>query len=374
MDDNNIIQIKEPFDILDGRGGHTQAEFHQLWLDYRDFLKPFFKAARTKRERYLIKLCLINFIRRHGGRFIKRRDDDPSTFQELSLIEVLEKCSAALRETRKNATVVRPFTVVVDESAPAQPPRQHRQRPPRAPRQQQPLFMEQQVLEEGRAIPTDTEIIAEMNIAMLDLYEYDIFDGIDPQVIEDGNDAMEGELLVDTINDAIAELPVEMFDGMELQVMGEGHVLLLEDERVADRNNGVMWDLYELQVINDGNDPMMPLEGELLAGTINDAIAELRVEMFDGVELQVVEEGHVLPLENERVADRNNDMMLDLDEHEIFDGIELLQVIQEGNHAVPMDYEGIADMINNAMLDPLEFEFFEGMEEFFDDDLHGYDD
>ena len=304
MDDNNIIQIKGPFDILDGRGGHTQDEFHQLWLDYRDFLKPFFKAARTKRERYLIKQCLINFVRRHGGRFIKRRDDDPSTFQELSLIEVLEKCSAALRETRKNATVVRPFTVVVDESAPAQPPRQQRQRPPRAPRQQQQLFMEQQVLEEGRAIPTDTEIIAEMNIAMLDLYEYDIFDGIDPQVIEDGNDAMEGELLVDTINDAIAELPVEM---------------------------------------------------------------------FDGIELQVVEEGHVLPLENER-NDRNNDMMLDLYEHEIFHGIELLPVIQEGNHAVPMDDEGISDMINNAMLDPLEFEFLEGMEEFFDDDLHGYDD
>ena len=135
-DPRHTIHFKGPFDIESIRGGSNEHDpFHQLWLGYRDFLHPFYVEAETKLERYLCKQRLIEFVHRHGGRFIKRSEHNPHTFRELTYAEALEKCSRTISDLRVGPPLPRPFILVDVEPAFADPPR--RQHPPRQRRQEQ---------------------------------------------------------------------------------------------------------------------------------------------------------------------------------------------------------------------------------------------
>ena len=114
---DRIIYQKGQYDILFGQGAHAEHDaFHQVWLDFVYFLKPYYHEAQSNYEKKLFVQRVIDFVPRHGGAFIQRRTIDPVTFQELNEIKIYDKCGAVLRETRvtriRMERPLRPFTVV----------------------------------------------------------------------------------------------------------------------------------------------------------------------------------------------------------------------------------------------------------------------
>jgi hypothetical protein len=124
------ILAKGPFDIESIRGATIQNDlFHQFWLAYCYYLRPFYYAAGTKVERYLCKQRMIEFVHRHGGRFIKKIETNPVRYRELTRMEALAKCAHTITGNQRDIIVMYPFTVVAVEPAFANPP--PRQHPPR---------------------------------------------------------------------------------------------------------------------------------------------------------------------------------------------------------------------------------------------------
>ena len=87
------------FDIKMGRGGHaSNSEFHQCFLDKKDFLRVLYLEATSNREKRDIQQMLVDHVHGHGGRFIRRVN--AYYYEEIGIAEALRKAANALREDR----------------------------------------------------------------------------------------------------------------------------------------------------------------------------------------------------------------------------------------------------------------------------------
>lgn len=90
------------FDIIMGGGGHAlHRAFHQIFLHVSDILRVYYLQAASRRMKRAIQHLLIEFVRVHGGRFIRRVN--AAYFIEINDdAALLKKAARALRTNRTN--------------------------------------------------------------------------------------------------------------------------------------------------------------------------------------------------------------------------------------------------------------------------------
>lgn len=169
------ITEQGPYDILYGQGAQTKhGLFYQIFLDFIFFLHPFYLACTSNHEKSLHVQRVIDFVHRHGKRFLQRQVD-PVTYQvmytELNETMRYNKCRAALCERRvTERRMLRPYTVVDLEVVAHPAPPDQRQRCPVA---QEPWLKTDTTFADGMSIEgmvIDDDLFDEFD---------DIFDDVD---------------------------------------------------------------------------------------------------------------------------------------------------------------------------------------------------
>ena len=131
---DRLIRVKEQYDVILGQGaGATHDAFYQVYLDFIYFLHSYYIASTSRYEKKLWVQRVIDFVHRHGGRFLQRHFNPNTGHVTYTVLEDdrrYEKCRPALCGKRFTARrTKRPFTIETpDVFHPPPPPARHQQR------------------------------------------------------------------------------------------------------------------------------------------------------------------------------------------------------------------------------------------------------
>ena len=86
-------------DVLCGRGGNASNHpGNQAYLKKKESMQAEYMAAKSDQEKTQLSRELVDYVRKRGGRFVKRDPEDNQRWVEISYKHARVKCSQALRD------------------------------------------------------------------------------------------------------------------------------------------------------------------------------------------------------------------------------------------------------------------------------------